>query len=96
MEETEIAKAIDLKMTAIVLEAMIPTHAGDPRAPIPEDFCCGGVRDRKVTFIVDTTTWECQGQLNSNDPVLTDEAWWVDQCRRVSDRVRAQIKSTTA
>jgi len=94
MEKAEIIKKAPLAMKAVVLEAIIPTHAGVPGTPINPEFCCGGKTDRKVTFIVDTETWECQGQLKTNDPVLADVSWWAAQCQRVSDRVRAQIKST--
>ena len=96
MEEAKIIKKIDLQITTIVVEAVVPSRFGYPGSPLPEHWENGGLTDQKVTFIVDTTTWKCKGQLATNDPVLTDEAWWADQCQRVSDRVRSQIKSTAA
>jgi hypothetical protein len=96
MQDTEIIKPLDLQMKAIVLEAVLPSRSGFPGTPVPEGWEDGGKTDRKVTFIVDTETWECQGQVSTNDPVLADEDWWAAQCQKVSDRVRAQIKSTAA
>lgn len=94
MKKTEVIKKVDLQITSVVVEAVIPTHAGFPPSTAGDDF--GGLHDQKVTFIVDTKTWECKGKLATNDPVLANPAWWADQCQRVSDRVRTQIKSTAA
>ena len=94
MEKTKVIKKVDLQITSVVVQAVIPTHTGVPPSRAGDDF--GGQQDRKVTFIVNTKTWECEGKLATNDPVLADEAWWANQCQRVSDRVRTQIKSTAA
>ena len=49
---------------------------------------------QKAVFVVNTETWECEGQV-SGHPVLADEEWWKDQCKRVSDRVKAKITTLT-
>jgi hypothetical protein len=91
MQDTELMKKTDLKMKAVVLEATIPgRYGGSP----PDNGW--PVHNTTVTFIVDTETWKCQGQCKGKEPILADEDWWAEQCQRVSDRVRAQIKSTAA
>jgi hypothetical protein len=89
MQDTELMKKTELRMKAVVLEATVPGRM-TPAAPT-EGW---PVPDRTVTFIVDTETWKCQGQCKGKEPILADEDWWAEQCQRVSDRVRAQIKST--
>ncbi len=96
MGKVEVIKKVDLQITSVVVEAVLPSRFGYPGSALPEGWEDGGKTDQKVTFIVDTKTWECKGKLATNDPVLADPAWWADQCQRVSDRVRTQIKSTAA
>ena len=92
MQDTELMKKTELRMKAVVLEATIPSRYGS-NAPPTEGW---PTPDKTVTFIVDTETWICQGQCKGKEPILADEEWWAEQCQRVSDRVRAQIKSTAA
>jgi len=89
MKNTDLMIKTDLKMTAIVVEAVVP--ARDSPAPPEAGW---GHPEGKITFIVDTETWECQGQAKGPTPLMVDEDWWAEQCQKVSDRVRAQIKST--
>jgi hypothetical protein len=51
--------------------------------------CCGGDHpvDRTASFAVNTETWECKGEI-AQDIVMIDEEWWAGQCKRVSDRVQ--------
>ena len=94
----------ELKLKTITAVATVPGRTGLPGKTIlkaentpclkyPQDTW---TQDRKVTFTIDLDTWECTGEFGCKDPTLVEETWWTEQCKKVSDRVRAEIKSTAA
>lgn len=74
-----------LVVEQIMVSAMIPVRGDSPFQEVVH---------RDAIFVVNMKTWECEGHVEGY-PVLADQDWWLDQCKRVSDRVRASISSSS-
>lgn len=84
--EAEVVHRPELTIKEILVTAEVPV-----RDRTFEFVTGGSLLMKKASFAVNTETWECKGEVAGE--IFANEEWWAGQCQRVSNRVRASLKT---